>query len=172
MLRLGGYLATAVIVLLAVVVSGCANQGANSSSSACRLLGPKALAGAGVGALAGAGIGAAASGGKGQEVLAGALIGALVGSLVGNHLDGQDCEAAQMAMRQMDDAKVGQHINWSNPQSGNSGSFVPLTNAQQTASGQVCRKYARSTTLKGGQQTGGDAGTVCRNPDGDWVPVS
>jgi surface antigen len=36
----------------------------------------------------------------------------------------------------------------------------------------MCRSYKRDIVMKDGQQTGGDAGLVCRTPDGDWQAVS
>ena len=163
------------IALAGALVAGCANQGQSTPTQtaqrSCGAFGPKATVGILGGAVAGAGIAAAASRGNGTAALIGALAGAVAGGLVGTSLDQEDCKQAQVALRQMETARTGSQIAWSNPQSGNRGTFTPTSDAQEV-NGKTCRSYKRDIVLKDGQQTGGDTGVVCRTPDGDWQEVS
>src|SRR3546814_12249058 len=82
------------------------------------------LVGAGLGAFVGSQIG----GGTGQlaAVALGTLTGAYFGSEVGKSLDRADKAAAAQAYNKALTAPIGQHISWSNPESGHSGTVTPL----------------------------------------------
>jgi surface antigen len=142
-------------------------------SAACPALGPKAIIGAATGAAAGAALGAAL-GGKNRELGAavGGLGGGLVGGAIGSSLDQRDCQQAQMALQQMSLASTGQQIPWSDPATGNHGSFTPLSDPTKTADGRICRQYHRDAVTKDGQQTDGGIGITCRTANGDWQAVS
>jgi surface antigen len=163
------------IMIVTALLSGCATQqgGFISAHDSCAVLGPKTsvgiLGGAALGTAAGAGIGNNKD--RAAAMLIGALVGAVAGGLAGANLDKNDCEKAHLALQKMGKARVGKKIVWSNPDTGNHGTLVPTTKAKKTAQG-VCREYQRTTTLKNGQQVGGDTGVTCRDEDGDWEVVS
>ena len=165
-------------VMLQLSLGGCAQQYATpqqAATDACSALGPRASSGALIGGLAGAGAGAAigASAGNGTDALIGAgsglLVGILAGAAIGHHLDQRDCATAQVALQQLDNAPTGQLIPWSDPATGNSGSFQP-TAAEYTdpKSGQICRPISESYYISGHQPVVGDTGDVCRTANGDW----
>lgn len=129
--------------------------------------GPKAqlggLLGAGGGALAGSQIGS----GKGQltAVAIGALGGMLLGNSIGNSLDELDqMKMSNTTQRTLEVVRDGQTSTWQNPNSGNSGSVVPLRTYQ--AAGSYCREFQQTVTVGGQQQSA--YGTACRQPDGTW----
>ena len=64
--------------------------------------------------------------------------------------------------------KTDQPNNWVNPDTGETGSIVPVKTFQNSQ-GQYCREY-RQTILIGGQKEQG-YGTACRQPDGTWQIV-
>ncbi len=126
------------------------------------------LIGAGLGGLVGAQIGS----GSGQlaAVAAGTLLGAFLGSEVGASLDKADqAYANQAAQGSLETAPSGQTSTWSNPDSGNSGTFTP-TNSYEVSSGEYCREYQQTVTVGG--QVESAYGTACRQPDGSWKIVN
>ncbi len=130
--------------------------------------GPKetlgALGGAVLGGLAGAQVGS----GSGQlaATAAGALLGAVLGSEIGKSLDKADqLYAERTAQDALENSPSNQTSQWSNPDSGNSGTVTP-TEAYQTTDGQYCREY--QTTVTVGGETQDAYGTACRQPDGSW----
>jgi surface antigen len=96
----------------------------------------------------------------------------MIGGAIGSALDQRDCQQAQLALQQMSAARTGQQVAWSDPATGNRGSFTPLSDPTKTADGRVCRQYHRDSVTKDGQQADGGAGLVCRNPNGDWQAQS
>lgn len=167
--------ALAGIAVISNLLAGCAQAPkANATpqeqaEASCAAFGPKTQTGALLGALAGALIGGIKGGGKGA--LIGGASGAAAGGLVGKIMDHNDCQAAQVAMRQMETAKIGAPIAWNNPTTGNSGVFVPTTAPAPSANGQVCRNYTRQAIVSG-QASGVEQGVTCRDANGDWVAVS
>ena len=140
----------------ALALAGCAGQG------------DKQTGGTLVGAAAGGLLGAQFGSGTGQLVgtALGVLAGAYLGNQVGQSLDNAD----QAAMKQstqysLEATKVGHTSNWSNPDSGNSGSVTP-TKTYQAPSGDYCREYQQTVTVGG--KTEEAYGTACRKPDGTW----
>jgi len=125
------------------------------------------LGGAALGGLAGAQIGS----GSGQlaATAAGVLLGAFIGSEVGKSLDKADqMYAEQTAQQSLEYGQSGAAGEWSNPDSGHSGTVTPQP-AYQTAEGSYCREY--QTTVTVGGQTESAYGTACRQPDGSWRVV-
>ncbi len=122
------------------------------------------LVGAGLGALAGSQIGS----GRGQlaAVAVGALAGAFIGSEIGKSLDKADRLYAQQAQQKAHVAPIGETISWNNPESGNSGTFIPTRDGTNTATGEYCREY--QTTVNVGGKAESAYGTACRQPDGSW----
>ncbi len=120
--------------------------------------------GAGLGALAGSQIGS----GTGQlaAVAIGALAGAYIGGEIGKSLDKADRLYAQQAQQKAHTAPIGETISWNNPESGNSGTFIPTRDGTNTATGEYCREY--QTTVNVGGKAESAYGTACRQPDGSW----
>ena len=152
---------TAMAGLVALSLAACASDS-----------GPKetigTLLGAGLGGLAGSQIGS----GSGQlaAVAGGTLLGAFLGKEIGSSLDNADEAAANQAAQQsLETSPTGSTSTWSNPDSGNSGTFTP-TKTYQTASDQYCREYQQTVTVNGETQTA--YGTACRQPDGSWKVVN
>jgi surface antigen len=166
-------------VLVAFLLAGCIRQYATPEEAikdACSAFGPKALSGALIGGAAGAAsgalIGAAAGGGRGAGygALAGLVVGSIAGAIAGNIVDKQDCQQAQLALQQMESAKVGVPVQWQNYASGSSGSYTPMTDAT-SVNGHVCREIRADYYIKNHEPVTGDPGLVCRTADGDWARV-
>lgn len=122
------------------------------------------LGGAALGGLAGAQIGS----GTGQlaATAAGVLLGAVLGSEIGKSLDKADqLYAERTAQDALENSPSNQTSQWSNPDSGHSGTVTP-TKTYQTPEGQYCREY--QTTVTVGGETQDAYGTACRQPDGSW----
>ena len=128
--------------------------------------------GTGLGAATGAVIGSSFGKGNGRVVggVLGGLIGAGIGHSIGSSLDRADMTYYnQTQQRALETAPAGQSLPWSNPQTGNSGTFVPKA-PYQDSNGQYCREFQNQITVGGKTQSG--YGTACRQPDGSWQIVS
>jgi surface antigen len=68
-------------------------------------------------------------------------------------------------------APVGRVWRWRNPQSGNGGSMVPTSAAQAASSGQICRSFRETITLKDGRAET-LTGQACQRADGSWNIVA
>lgn len=68
----------------------------------------------------------------------------------------------------MTDSAAGVANTWHNPETGNSGSFIPET-AYLSDSGLLCRKY--TVTLTVNEKTEEARQTACRNGIGSWAPL-
>jgi len=144
-----------------------------TGNAACPALGPKAIIGAASGAAVGSGIGGAIGGkNRGMGAALGGIGGGVIGGAIGSALDQRDCQQAQLALQQMNSARTGQQIQWTDPATGNHGTFTPLSDPSKSADGRVCRQYNREAVTKDGQQTDGGVGVVCRNANGDWEAQS
>jgi surface antigen len=91
--------------------------------------------------------------GKGTGKLVGTALGALAGAYLGNQVGQSLDNADRAAMKQsaqysLEATKVGHTSNWSNPDSGNSGTITP-TNTYQAPSGEYCREYQQTVTVGG-----------------------
>src|SRR5512143_3642870 len=150
---------TAVVVLVAIVATGCATMEAN----------PKTTVGAAGGGLVG-GLIAAAAGGNPAAIAASVIGGMLIGVMVGNLLDQRDKQmAAEAAHRAMESTPTGKPVAWKNPDSGHSGTVTP-TKTYQTANGTYCREYQTTVLIDGKQERA--TGTACRRADGSWRVVN
>lgn len=147
------------VAVLAGLLAGCANDS-----------GPKQTGGTVLGGIGGAVAGAQFGKGKGQlaATALGTLLGAYVGSEVGKSLDKADQAYAGRAEARAHTAPIGQTISWNNPDSGNSGTYVPVRDGTDQ-SGNYCREYQTSVNIGG--QTEQAYGTACRQPDGSWKVV-
>jgi surface antigen len=149
----------AVAVLASISVIGCASMKETYQDN------PKAVLGTVLGAAAGVAIVAVAGGTPGSMAAAGAA-GALIGGFLGNRLDERDKRMArEAANRAFETARTGESTEWSNPETGNSGSVTP-TKTYQLANGQYCRQYTQDIVVGG--ETHQTHGTACRGKDGTW----
>lgn len=145
--------AIASTLLLAVIVTGCENP-----KQAIGTVGGGAL-----GAWAASNIGK----GKGNVVATavGGVLGALAGGYIGGQLDKADREHAELtAQRALESSKTGQVAQWTNPDSGHSGTIVPTRTFQ--SEGRHCREYTQTIRIGGKVQEA--YGKACRTPDGTW----
>ena len=148
-------------ILIVTITAGCASlPGSNQTQGT--------VAGGVIGAILGSTIGD----GRGQVIAAaaGALGGALVGSHIGKGLDERDQLAMQKAtMIALENSNSNATVNWSNSDSGNTGSVTP-TRTFQMADGSYCREYSSMVEVGGESETA--YGTACRQPDGNWKITS
>ncbi len=151
----------AIATAAAVLLSGCMQNVGTKE-------GVGTLAGAALGGWAGSQIGSGE--GRGIAIATGVVLGGLFGNQIGKGLDKVDRqEAGRASYRAFEYNRSGQASSWSNPDSGNSGSFVPRP-AYQGSNGQYCREYSSTINVAGDRQTA--VGTACRQSDGTWKIVS
>jgi surface antigen len=152
-------------ITFGTLLSGCAyNSPQEQESSACTVIGPKAMIGAVGGAAGGAAIGAAAGGGRGAAI--GAGVGLLAGAIGGHIMDQQDCQAAQQALAaNLSAAREGSTINWRSA-SGHQGQYQ-VTSAQYPAHGFDDCRQAMSVPPPGAYDQPKPM-VACRKPDGDY----
>ena len=99
-------------------------------------------------------------------VAIGALRGAYTGNEIGKSLVKADQLALTRASEEAQAAPIGRTIEWSNPKSGNSGSVTPTREGRHSDTGNYCREFRQTVTIKG--KTEEAYGIVCRQPDGSW----
>ena len=73
--------------------------------------------------------------------------------------------AAEKAQHGFEFMRPGIESTWSNPESGNSGIFIPW-DSYQNANGFFCRDYEQVIKVAGQELK--DKGTACREDDGVW----
>lgn len=127
--------------------------------------------GTGIGALSGAAIGSNI--GKGEGRNAAIILGAIAGGIAGNRIGGMLDEADKRyydntSHEALEYARSGQTRSWSNPDSGNSGSFT-IQKTYQNRSGSYCREFMQKVIVAGKTQEA--YGTACRQEDGSWKIV-
>jgi len=154
----------ALVLSCSLALGACAQDGSQQPWG----MGTKQTIGTAGGAVLGGLAGSAIGGGSGQlwATGAGALIGAFVGSSIGKSLDRADMEYHNRAVNQAYSAPLNQTINWSNPESGHSGSVTPVRDGVNSATGAVCRQYRQTIVVDGQAETA--YGTACKNSDGTW----
>ena len=140
------------------------------SLAACEGTGPKEGIGTLLGGVGGAVAGAQFGSGTGRlvGVAAGSLLGAFLGREAGKSLDKADVAYADQAASRAQVAPIGQQIAWSNPQTGNSGTVVPVRE-NRDAAGAYCREFQQTVVIAGRSEQA--FGTACRQPDGTWKVV-
>ena len=146
--------------LAILIVSSSLMLGACASSNEDR--------GALLGAAAGGVLGNQIGSGRGQSLAtaAGMMAGGSAGAAVGRRMDEHDQQQMQNAqLNSLEFSSIGESTEWSNPDSGNSGSISPQR-TYQNASGQYCREFQQQITVGG--QTEDGFGTACRQADGSW----
>ena len=140
------------------------------SLTACEGTGPKEGFGTLLGGIGGAVAGSQFGSGRGQlvGVAAGTLLGAFLGREVGKSLDRADIAYAEQANTRAQSGPIGQQIAWSNPQTGNSGTVVPVREGTDR-SGAYCREFQQTVVIGGKSEQA--YGQACRQPDGSWKVV-
>jgi len=121
-----------------------------------------------LGAAAGGILGNQVGGGSGQAIATGAgmFVGAAAGKAVGARMDETDrLRMEQAQIQSLEYGRVGDATNWSNPDTGSSGSISPVS-TYQNAAGQYCREFQQEVTVGG--QPEQLFGTACREADGSW----
>lgn len=152
-----------IVGLAAVSLAACAGDYRDA---------PKQAGGTLVGAAVGGLLGSKIGGGRGQlaGVAAGTVLGGLLGNSVGQSLDRADkAYAVRTAHQTLEAAPTGAVAQWTNPDTGHSGTFKPIR-TYQTTQGQYCREYQQTVTVGGQVQNA--YGTACRRPDGSWEITS
>lgn len=154
------------MAVAALALAGCETNGMGMGN-----WGTKQTVGTGVGALAGGLAGSQIGKGSGQmwAVGLGALLGGLAGSEVGASLDRADRMYMSQAQNYANQAPIGESISWNNPDSGNSGTIVPVRDGTSTG-GRYCREYQQTVVVGGKQQSA--YGTACQQPDGSWQVIN
>lgn len=122
-----------------------------------------------VGAVGGAILGSRVGRGNVRTLgtVGGGILGAWAGARLGRMFDQRDRQMQKQAADDAMRAPLGQPVNWSNPQSGNSGKVTPLTEQRRPSDGASCRTFEQSVVTKDGQ-VASEKGTACRAPDGTW----
>lgn len=155
-------------LVVASFLAACAQGGGGYGTSAApgTFGANKTTAGGVGGAVLGGLAGSQFGGGSGRlwTTGAGVLLGALAGSSIGSSLDKADEQYAAQAYNQVVAAPVGQPISWSNPNSGNSGSYT--TTRTGTRNGLPCREFQQTIVVGGRSQQA--VGQACQNGDGTW----
>jgi surface antigen len=110
-------------------------------------------------------------GGTGKTIATtvGVLLGGWAGNEIGVSLDRADRMQMSQAQNRALVAPVGQQIVWNNPQTGNSGTFEPIRDGRDSATGAYCREYQTSVVVGGKRQSA--YGTACQQPDGSWKVI-
>jgi surface antigen len=154
-------LSLALLMLASLSLGACQSQGWGEKQSI------GTLGGAAGGALLGNQFGK----GTGNVVLTalGAVAGAWLGNEIGSSLDTADQSKLNTAQTRAYEAPVGKTISWTNPESGNSGTFTPVRNGK-ASDGSYCREFSQTVTVGGKKQEA--YGQACRQPDGAWQIVN
>lgn len=152
----------ALCVLALVTTSACAEK-TNLSME---------LAGAAAGAVIGGYAGAHFGGGIGKwaYIAGGALIGGASGYEAGRILKESDMVLYRgSAEKALADTSTSAPVNWSNPDTGNSGVFRP-TETFQALNGQTCRHFRSTVAFSDAVESG--SGTACHTSNGNWQIIS
>jgi len=151
----------ALLLAAALTLSGCDREPTG------REIGTVVGAAAGIliGSQIGSGVGRAAA------VVGLAVLGGWLGGELGEELSREDKEiAGRTTRRALDNNNAGQTANWSNPDSGASGSVTPgraYVGSNGAADGRTCREIDVVVSPKG-EPTKRGLRTACRKPNGDW----
>jgi len=95
----------------------------------------------------------------------GVLLSGWAGNEIFAAMDEADRVKNQQAERRAFTAQVGQQVTWNNPESGHSGTIIPVRE-EYSASGAYCRDFKQSVAINGQQKQGNDH--ACQQPDGSW----
>jgi len=128
-------------------------------------------AGAVIGAVVGSRIGTSL--GKRSGRILGASLGAIFGSMIGKEisrtLSQADIRRAdKSAQKAMETGNTGKTVTWNNPDTGNSGTYKPISDRKQEGH-KVCRDFESAVVIDGEKNVA--TGRACRQPDGSWKIV-
>lgn len=124
--------------------------------------------GAIIGAVIGSKIGGSMDSRSGR--ILGASLGAIFGSIIGKEIAKTLSEtdlrrSDETAQETMESAKTGDTVKWSNPDSGNSGTYK-ATSDRQPGEDQDCREFESTVIIDGQEKVA--TGRACRQADGSW----
>lgn len=159
------FVTTGMIIAVAAVSACSQNGGADGGIK-------KSDIGTLLGGAGGAALGSQFGKGNGRVAMiaAGTLLGAFAGHEFGETMDRADMAYYdQTSQTALENNKSGMASNWSNPDSGHSGTITP-TRTYQTAQGSYCREFTQTVKVGGKSQEA--FGTACRQPDGSWKLVN
>jgi surface antigen len=151
-----------VILLLASLLAlvACQNDNWGTDQTVGTLGG--AAAGGAVGSQFGKGSGNAAMTGLGV------LLGGWAGNEIGAEMDNNDRMKDRQAEQRAYTAPVGQQVTWNNPDTGHSGTILPVHDGY-APTGAYCRDFQQTILIDGQQRQG--YGKACQQPDGSWKIV-
>lgn len=92
------------------------------------------------------------------------VAGAVGGGLIGREMDRRDQERRNIAMAQMLENQGQQTVQWTNPETSNTGQIEPL-NTYRDAQGNTCHDVNETYQRDG--RTINDSYTVCTTPSGE-----
>jgi len=137
-----------------------------------RQMGQKQTIGTIAGAVLGGYLGSKIGSGEGRlwATGGGAVLGAILGSEIGKTLDEHDrLKMERTTQAALEHTRSGTVSSWQNPDSGNSGTVMPVRTFQQ-ADGANCRDFEQTIVVGG--ETRQATGTACRQADGSWRIVN
>lgn len=148
-------------LILTVALTGCSNLQSSNKQQTGGFLGSI------VGGILGSNVGS----GKGQlaAIIGGTMLGSHFGSSVGKSLDRADQAYIYRAQSTAFTTPIGHQINWHNPQSGHSGSIIPVRDGSSVR-GEHCREFQQTIYIDGNQHQA--HGSACRQSDGTWRIVN
>jgi len=149
------------LILSLFLISACAGEGSKQSEQM----------GTAAGVVIGGVLGAKIGSGDGKVLGAGlgAIFGSWLGRTIGRNLHEMDQKSAnETAQETLETADAGQTKTWSNPDSGNSGTYTPTTEPIPQ-NGVVCRDFESTVIIDGQEEEA--TGRACRQEDGTWKIV-
>ena len=151
------------VALAALVASGCAQQ----------RFSPTEMTATALGAAAGGLLGSQLGGGWAQTLFTagGAALGGAAGYMVGRRFEASDrAMYSQVLAEALASSDDGETRHWLNPETGRNGTIRPTRSFHRGGEMQLCRDYRSAVNFETDVATG--AGTACRAPDGQWVPIA
>ncbi len=134
------------LVLLAACSGGKNHTGENVGQAA----------GAVIGAVVGSGVGSGKT--NALAVGLGAILGAVLGKELGRTIDEMDRDIAEKAAKEtLETAQAGETVSWSNPDSGNSGTYTPTSDPEEEDD-EVCRNFESTVFIDGKEQKAAGSG--------------
>lgn len=141
-----------------LALAGCANIERETGLST------QTQTGAAAGAAAGGILAALADANPGW-IVASALLGGASGGAIAHYLGEHDTKKeAQAHVHALDTLGAGQSENWSDPQTGNSGTTTVTRVTEEN--GQTCKAFRQ--TVHAGPKTYTDSAVACKSPGGTW----
>lgn len=141
------------------------------TTAACEQYGTKQTIGTLGGAALGGWLGSMIGSGTGQQIAiaAGVFLGAIIGNEIGKTMDEVDRQKAADAQVAAQNARVGDTVQWNNPDTGNHGDVTVLRDGYDQ-NGRYCREFHHKIYI--GSELKEGVGVACENPDGTWQIMS